>query len=178
VIPGRRRFLAGSAAALALPTWARASADPAAAGAPVEIVMQGKGDGAHVWFDPAGLLVKPGAIVRWTNRETGNVHTTTAYAPQNFDRPLRIPAGARPWNSDYLMPGETFEVTLTVPGVYDFYCIPHEHAGMVGRIVVGEVPAGWHGWPDGDLPPVALAAFPKVAAIVSRGSVQAGGRPA
>ena len=29
-------------------------------------------------------------------------------------------------------------MTLTVEGVYDYFCIPHEHAGMVGRIVVGE----------------------------------------
>ena len=35
------------------------------------------------------------------------------------------------------MPGESFAVELTEPGVYDYYCIPHEHAGMVGRIVVG-----------------------------------------
>ena len=25
---------------------------------------------------------------------------------------------------------------LTRSGVYDYFCIPHEHAGMVGRIVV------------------------------------------
>ena len=29
-------------------------------------------------------------------------------------------------------------MTLTVEGVYDYFCIPHERAGMVGRIVVGE----------------------------------------
>ncbi|MGZ3579256.1 MAG: plastocyanin/azurin family copper-binding protein, partial [Syntrophales bacterium] len=23
------------------------------------------------------------------------------------------------------------------PGVYDYYCMPHEEAGMVGRIIVG-----------------------------------------
>ena len=34
-------------------------------------------------------------------------------------------------------PGRHFEVTLTVPGVYDYFCAPHEVAGMVGRIVVG-----------------------------------------
>ncbi|HOD35479.1 MAG TPA: plastocyanin/azurin family copper-binding protein [Syntrophales bacterium] len=34
-------------------------------------------------------------------------------------------------------PGSHFEVTLTVEGVYDYFCIPHEMAGMVGRIIVG-----------------------------------------
>ena len=43
------------------------------------------------------------------------------------------------------MPGEAFEVMLTEPGVYDYYCVPHEHAGMVGRIVVGAAPA--RRWP-------------------------------
>ena len=26
---------------------------------------------------------------------------------------------------------------FTVTGVYDYFCIPHEEAGMVGRIIVG-----------------------------------------
>ena len=64
-----------------------------AAAEPVEIVMQGRGGGSHVWFDPVGLLVRPGQTVRWTNREAGNVHTATAYHPANLDRPLAHPAG-------------------------------------------------------------------------------------
>ena len=41
--------------------------------------------------------------------------------------------------SGYLVePGDRFEVTLTVPGVYDYFCTPHEAAGMVGRIIVGQ----------------------------------------
>jgi hypothetical protein len=37
--------------------------------------------------------------------------------------------------------GGRFEVTLAVEGVYDYFCLPHEAGGMVGRIVVGR-PAG------------------------------------
>ena len=99
--------------------------------------MRGKADGSHVWFDPIGLHVQPGQTVRWTNRDPGNSHTVTSYHPDIFERPLRIPAGAKPWNSDYLLPNESFSQTFTVEGVYDYYCVPHEHAGMVGRIVVG-----------------------------------------
>src|SRR3546814_14143555 len=80
----------------------------------------------------------------WVNRDTGNAHTATAYHPANFDRPRRVPPGADGWDSDYLLPGEGFALTLTVPGVYDYYCIPHEHVGMVGRIIVGEPgPGRW-----------------------------------
>jgi plastocyanin len=162
-----RRHLLAAAAALAVPRLAFG------AGGAVEIAMQGRGDGSHVWFDPVGVRVMPGQTVRWTNREAGNVHTTTAYHPENFGRQQRIPAAAKPWNSDYLLPGESFAVVLTEPGVYDCYCIPHEHAGMVGRIVVGEtIPADWHGWPDGDLPEVALEAFPLAEAILRQGNVR------
>ena len=66
-------------------------------------------------------------------------------------------------------------MTLTVEGVYDYYCVPHEHAGMVGRIIVGEPGAdGW--WQDSaagrDLPEVALNGFPPVAEIMDRGIVR------
>lgn len=60
---------------------------------------------------------------------------------------LRIPERAEPWDSGFLVnPGSHFEVTLTVPGVYDYFCAPHEAAGMVGRIVVGR-PVGPGGLP-------------------------------
>ncbi|BCH25491.1 plastocyanin/azurin family copper-binding protein [Mesorhizobium sp. L-8-3] len=168
----RRRFLAaggGCAAILGL-HLAGARAD-----APVEIVMQGRADGSHVWFDPVGILVKPGQTIRWINRDPGNSHSTTAYSPENFDRPLRMPKGSRAWNSDLLLPGQTFSVTFTEKGVYDYYCIPHEHAGMVGRIVVGEPEP--HGWMElaganGELPGKALQAFPSVEDIMRKGAVR------
>lgn len=33
-------------------------------------------------------------------------------------------------------PGQTYSVTLTVPGTYSFYCEPHQGAGMVGKVTV------------------------------------------
>jgi plastocyanin len=109
----------------------------AAAAEIVEIRMRGNEDGSKVWFDPVGLLIEPGRTVRWISADPANSHTSTAYHPSNGDHSLRIPEAARPWNSDYLLPKEHFDVTLTVEGVYDFFCMPHEMAGMVGRIVVG-----------------------------------------
>jgi plastocyanin len=163
---GVLRLGGGLAAALSLRTLTR----PARGDEPVEIEMHGLADGSDVWFDPIGLHVEPGRTLRWTNRNAGNVHTATAY-------PRRIPDGAAAWDSDYLMPDESFTLTLAVPGVYDYYCIPHEHAGMVGRIVVGTPPAG--GWMqaegrDRDVPEIALRAFPDVAAILRDGIVRRG----
>jgi plastocyanin len=128
--------------------------------------------GGVVGFDPVGLFLRPGQTVRWIC--DANVHTTTAYSPQNDNHSLRIPENAKPWASDFLLPGQTFEVTFTVAGVYDYFCAPHEMAGMVGRLVVGRATG------PGSLPfeaqgrrwkPVPLAAqkvFPAIADIMQR----------
>ena len=147
------------------------------AAAPTVIEMRSNALGSRVWFDPIGLYVEPGTTVRWVVRQ--NVHTTTAYHPRNDHHSLRIPERAAPWDSGFLVnPGDHFQVTLTVPGVYDYYCAPHEAAGMVGRIVVGK-PIGpgaepfdyWVGKPGtdrwGHVPGAARSAFPSVARIVA-----------
>jgi plastocyanin len=141
----------------------------------VEIRMQGRDDGSQVWFDPIGILIKPGQTVRWTNLNSGNSHTTTAYNPANLDRPLRMPKAAKPWDSGYLLPNESFSAAFSQRGVYDYYCIPHEHVGMVGRIIVGGPETrGWieQAGADGDLPEEALKAFPKIEDIMTRGIVR------
>ena len=145
---------------------------------PVEIRMQGNADGSHVWFDPVGLRIEPGQTIRWINLDPGNSHTATAYHPKNFERPRRIPEGADPWDSNYLLPDESFSVTLPVEGVYDFFCVPHEHAGMVGRIIVGQpgrspldsLSAQAAGGEP--IPEIALRAFPSVDEIMRRGVVR------
>jgi plastocyanin len=130
VIVSRRSFMQIGGLALAGLPFAASAAES------VEIRMIGDALGSTVRFAPRGLHVAPGTTVRWRNDDAGNAHTTTAFHPSNDSHPLRIPAGARPWNSDYLLKDETFAVTLAIPGVYDYFCIPHEMAGMVGRIVV------------------------------------------
>ena len=140
--------------------------------------MRGDASGAHVGFDPAGVRLRPGDSVRWVNVDAGNAHTATAYHPMNFGRPRRIPEAGEPWDSDYLLPEEGFAVTLTAQGIYDYFCVPHEHAGMVGRLIVGDPSADpWIDDPGaaGDLPQAALAAFPSVAAIMDRGVVPGAG---
>ncbi len=150
------------------------------AGEPIEIRMLGNTDGSHVWFNPVGLRVEPGQTIRWINLDPGNSHTATAYHPKNFERPQRIPEGAEPWDSDYLLPNESFSVTLTVEGVYDFYCVPHEHAGMVGRIIVGQAgrsPAASlaaQAAVGEPIPEIALRAFPSVDEIMRQGVVRRG----
>ena len=153
----------------------------------VEIRMRSDARGEHVGFDPIGILIPPGQTVRWITESPGNPHTTTAYHPRNAKHSLRIPAKAEPWDSGFLLKeGDHFEVTLTVAGVYDYFCLPHEVAGMVGRIVVGR-PAGPGALPfdyfagrpgSSDWLPVPEAArknFPPVEAIVRQRVVRHGG---
>ena len=54
-----------------------------------QIIMHGNIDGSLVWFDPIGVLMRPGQTVRWTNKDPGNSHTSTAYHPANDGHPLR-----------------------------------------------------------------------------------------
>ena len=142
MLPTRRDFLVGGGlaagglalAGLGLPRLS------VAAPATADITMMSDPLGTTVWFDPIGILVAPGTTVRWMVH--ANVHTTAAYHPRNDHHSLRIPEKAEPWDSHFLVnPGDHFSITLTVPGVYDYFCAPHEAAGMVGRIVVGK-PAG------------------------------------
>lgn len=166
--PHRRLVLAAGTGLLLAATVSRR----AGAADEIEIGMSGTPTGSHVWYRPRGLLIQPGQAVRWVNQESGNVHTVTSYHPDN-GKPLRIPDEAAPWNSDYLMPGESFVMTFEKPGIYDYFCIPHEHAGMVARIVVGTADAAVQPYADtnGLLPAAAVAGFPSVDHILRETSV-------
>lgn len=166
----RRQMLrlgGGLAALVSAPAWAAGT---------IEIAMQGSPRGEKVWFAPQGLAVAPGTTLVFVNRDPGNSHTSTAYHPDILGRLRRIPSKAVPWDSDFLLPDQSFKVTLSVPGVYDYYCQPHEMAAMVGRIVVGRpTDPGWEGpAPDSDdVMPEVLAALPPVAAILAHARVEA-----
>lgn len=138
---------------------------------PVDVTMSGNANGSRVWFEPVGLLIRPGQTVRWTNKDAGNAHTSTAYHPDNERYSLRIPAGADSWNSDYLLPDKSFSLVLSVPGVYDYFCVPHEHAGMVGRIVVSDGSQPVSEPTAGGIPEQIERVFPRVKDIIRAGRV-------
>lgn len=164
----RRQFLSAGGGLLLSAVWRK----PVQAADTVEITMSGSPNGSKVWFQPTGVHIQPGQIIRWINLDKGNAHTATAYHPDN-GKPRRMPVEAVSWDSGYLMPGQAFEITFDVPGVYDYFCIPHEQAGMAGRIVVGQ-PDGttvseWDN--DQALPAAVLAQLPDVSAILEQGQV-------
>jgi plastocyanin len=92
------------------------------------------------YFEPKEVTVKAGTKIRFIN--VFGPHTATAYRD-------KIPPGATPFNSGdtvittVYQPGTActpangcYEVVLTVPGTYEYMCIPHEALGMVGKIIV------------------------------------------
>ncbi len=137
----------------------------------------------RTYFDPAGVHITAGDTVQWV--QINGFHSITAYHPSNDNHELRIPVSAQPWDSDILLAhfpkqGATFEHIFTVPGVYDYFCKPHEMAGMVGRIVVGDPGDGpvtkTFGYAPSErwklVPEAARKAFPSVAEIVQKGVVR------
>jgi pseudoazurin len=76
-------------------------------------------------FNPDIVYIQPGDTVQWINMTS---HTSTSIDGL-------IPAGATPWQGQL---GENLQVTLTVVGIYGYYCIPHIGFGMMGVIVVGK----------------------------------------
>jgi len=76
--------------------------------------------GEH-FFDPSSITVRVGTTVVWRNngQQTHDIHARDS----SFDSTL-------------LNPGNTFTFTFTKPGLYPYYCIPHEGDGMIGQVEV------------------------------------------
>lgn len=97
-----------------------------------------KGTSEDARFEPAVVNVNPGDVLQFVVRE--GRHTVTAYHPDNR-RPLRMPVSAKSFDSGLLRRGDVWFLTISLAGVYDYYCLPHERMGHAGRIIAGSVDA-------------------------------------
>ncbi|MFB6105937.1 MAG: plastocyanin/azurin family copper-binding protein [Halobacteriaceae archaeon] len=96
-------------------------------------------------FVPDRVEVSVGDTVRWTN--VGVVaHSVTAYeddvpsdaayfASGGFDSES---AANRAYPEGGIGEDGSYEHTFEVAGTYEYFCIPHESAGMTGTVVVAE----------------------------------------
>jgi plastocyanin len=87
-------------------------------------------------FEPTRITIKAGDTVEWKN--TGNQlhHVTTDPSAALKKSDVATPPGAKPFDSGFLKPGESFSETFSVPGVYHYTCAVHEAKGMNGEVVV------------------------------------------
>ncbi|CAD6338098.1 unnamed protein product [Miscanthus lutarioriparius] len=129
----RRSFTVRASLGKAAGTAAVAVAASAllAGGAMAQEVLLGANGGVLV-FEPSEFTVKAGDTITFKNN-AGYPHNVV------FDED-EVPSGVdatKISQEEYLnAPGETYSVTLTVPGTYAFYCEPHQGAGMVGKVTV------------------------------------------
>lgn len=95
-------------------------------------------------FDPAEIEVPAGTTVVWEN--VGSVgHSVTAYEDGIPDGAAYFASGgfdseqaardAYPQEGD-IPGGESYEHTFETAGTYEYFCIPHESAGMIGTVTV------------------------------------------
>lgn len=86
-------------------------------------------------FSPAVVQVRAGDTVEWRNASPfGHTVTADPSLAKNAAS-VRLPRGARPFNGP-LPAGGAYRHKFTRPGTYDYICLPHEGAGMKGRVVV------------------------------------------
>jgi plastocyanin len=86
----------------------------------------GVGSNTNLNFGPPSLTVVVGVnnTIEWVNQDTAP-HTASS---------SKVPTGAQPFDSGTMAGGAKFNVTLTVPGTYLYYC--KFHNWMQGTIVV------------------------------------------
>lgn len=99
-------------------------------------------------FLPEEYEASLGETVVWGNNGSRS-HTVTAYEGPNPDEADYFASGGyedletarEEWRRDgggNIYPGEIYEHTFEVTGRHQYFCIPHEAAGMVGTIIVTE----------------------------------------
>lgn len=124
-------------------------------GVGIEVAVGG-GDGVStvMRFFPSSLTIHVGDTVTWVNRDPYTPHTVTLgleppggipglVPPANRTFPFSAPTaydGSFNLNSGFLLAmfpwGNTFSVTFTAPGTYNYICGLHDFMGMVGSVTV------------------------------------------
>lgn len=98
------------------------------------------GPGGRLVFEPAEITVQTGETVTW-RFETASHNVSCR--PSDTET-ARLPEGAEPFATygpdesplTLVQAGEEFEHRFAVAGTFVYVCVPHEQAGMIGRVEV------------------------------------------
>ena len=87
-------------------------------------------------YEPETVHVKAGQTVEFRNTAviTHSVTDDAKLAKDATD--AVVPAGATPFNSGDIAPGQIYTQTFTQPGTYTYFCTHHEDDGMVAQVIV------------------------------------------
>lgn len=99
-------------------------------------------------YTPETVTVAVGDTVVWQNTST-RAHTVTAYEGAIPDEADYFASGGydneatarEAWTADFggaLESGDRYSRTFSVPGRYEYVCLPHEEGGMYATVVVEE----------------------------------------
>ncbi|HKJ41645.1 MAG TPA: plastocyanin/azurin family copper-binding protein [Sunxiuqinia sp.] len=87
-------------------------------------------------FLPGKLTITQGNRVVWINT-SDLVHTVTCDRQQAIKaKDVALPDNAKAFDSGKLNPGNMYSKEFSTPGIYRYFCIPHEALGMTGEIIV------------------------------------------
>jgi plastocyanin/sugar lactone lactonase YvrE len=112
-----------------------------------------KHDAAYMRFTPGKLTINQGDNVMWTQLDAMEIHTVSFLAAGQTPPDLLLPGyiinpeiaalsgvdgynGSGFYNSGILIPGATYNLTFTRPGMYDYLCLIHDEMKMMGKVVV------------------------------------------
>ncbi len=96
-------------------------------------VAVGMGD---MTFTQPEVEIKVGQTVVWKNTSS-TVHNVVDDAGKAVSASdVSVPSSAKAFASGYLQPGQVYQHTFTVPGVYRYVCTLHETGGMKATVIV------------------------------------------
>ena len=129
----RRGFLRTATGAAAVGATGTASAqetteDGGGGGGGTEEVTVGPG--GNLSYDPAELTIQPGTTVVWS-WDSDNHNVVPSAQPDDADW-----GGTEGGDSQTYDTGHEYEYTFEVEGDYEYYCTPHQQAGMTAAITV------------------------------------------
>jgi hypothetical protein len=84
---------------------------------------------------PSSLVA--GETLRWVYPDSAMLTHTTTECGDDCDSPTDAPL----WDSGVLRPGDTYDVTFSMPGIYNYYCRVHPQQRGIIRVLEPDSPA-------------------------------------